>query len=173
MDRVNFCVKRTHWSYVTHANRAVREWLLTAARIDLLVAHRDALLHYGIVYQCNLRARLGVTSATICVMLRRMERLGLIEQKRDDRDRRRNIVTVTAAGYAAMESARPLIDNEYRETIDFSLFRIDFKSPLPEKRSRFLLYLDTIREVFGDLTEPPYPREPHPKIVALITRRAG
>jgi DNA-binding MarR family transcriptional regulator len=165
MDCVPFCVKRTHLSYTAHANRRVREWNLTAARMDLLVCYRTVLLHHGVVYQSSLRARLGVSRATICVMLQRMERRGLIERHRSESDRRLIVVTVTPAGYAAFEKARYLVDEGvYREIIDGNLLLVEFKVPLPEKRARFLLYLDTIRGQFGDLTDPPYPREPLDKL---------
>jgi DNA-binding MarR family transcriptional regulator len=138
----------------------LRSLNLTSARIDLLVCHRMALFHYGRVYQSSLRARLGVSRATVAMMLKRMEKRGLVTRRRSEEDRRKVVVEITPLGYAAFEKARHLVDEGfYREVVDYSLMRIAFKEPLPEKRARFLLYLDTLRETFGDITEPPYPAE--------------
>jgi DNA-binding MarR family transcriptional regulator len=128
--------------------------------MDLFVCHRSALGHHGVVYQSTLRARLGITRATLTVMLRRMEKRGFVERRRCSVDRRKLIVTITPAGYAAFEKARHLVDDGvYREIVDANLLFIDFKEPVPQKRARFLLYVDTLRTHFGDFTEPPYPIE--------------
>jgi len=161
MDLILFRAKRTHFSYTAHANRRVREWRLTAGRIDLLVCHRSELLRYGAVYQSHLRARLAVTRATICIMLQRMERLGLIQRRRSDTDRRQVVVTVTAAGYAAFEKVRHLVDGgAYRRLVDATLDRIDFDVPLSDKRDRLVRYIGSICAGLGEVGAPPYPCEP-------------
>lgn len=163
MDLVLFRAKRTHFSYTAHANRRVREWRLTAGRIDLLVCHRSELLRHGAVYQSHLRARLAVTRATICIMLRRMERLDLIQRRRSEGDRRQVVVTVTAAGYAAFEKVRPLVDGgAYRRFVDTTLDRLDFDVPAPEKRDRLVRYIGSICAGLGELGSPPYPSGPLP-----------
>ncbi len=165
MDRVLFCAKRTHFSYATHANRRVRPWNLTAGRIDLLVCHRSALLSAGVVYQSDLRARLSVTRTTICVMLKRMERLGLVHRRRSETDRRQVVVTVTPAGYAAFEKVCHLVDGgAYGRVVDGALDRLDFEEPVAEKRTRFLRYIEGVRSQFGDAAASPYPRESHPNL---------
>lgn len=170
MDRVLFCAKRAHFAYATQANRRVREWSLTAGRIDLLVCHRAALLRDGVVYQSDLRARLAITRATICIMLRRMERLGLVQRRRSETDRRQIVVTVTAAGYAAFEQVRQLVDDGfYRRRVDVTLDRLELGVPLTEKRARLLRSIESIRAEFGDATTSPYPREPHPSLCGAIT----
>lgn len=162
MDRTLFCAKRVHFSYSTHANRRVRRWNLTAARVDLLVCHRAVMREHFAVYQSDLRARLGVTRATISIMLKRMERLGLVERRRSDGDRRQVVVTITAAGYAAFEHARSLVDDDfYRRIVDDKLMLVDSEGPLRQKRARYLVYLDGIRATFGDMANPPYPSDPH------------
>lgn len=169
MDRVLFCAKRTHFSYTTHANRRVREWSLTAGRIDLLVSHRAELLRHGVVYQSDLRARLAVTRATICIMLQRMEKLGLIQRRRSETDRRQIVVTVTAAGYAAFEKVRQLVDGGvYRRIVDGTLDRLDYEVPLPEKRARFLQYINAICTQLGDVGAAPYPAEPLPSLCGAV-----
>lgn len=160
MDRVLFCTKRAHLSYTTHANRLLAKWRLTAARMDLIVCHRSALSHHGVVYQSTLCARLGVARSTIAVMLRRLEKLGFVERRRSDGDRRKIVVTITAAGYAAFEKARYLVDQgAYRKIVDGTLLFIDYGEPVPTKRARFLSYVDGLRATFGDLTTPPYALE--------------
>ena len=168
MDLVPYSAKRIHWSYSTHANRQVRKWKLTAGRIDLLVTHRISRLHHGTVYQSALQARLGVTRATICIMLQRMERHGLITRERSREDRRKNIVNVTPLGYAALEKARHLVDGGfYRDVVDYSLLLLDLKTPVRTTRARFLSCLGDMRRTFGDLLHAPYPEEPSPNILAL------
>ena len=169
MDRIAVCTRRTHWSFVTHANRRLRKVNLTAFRMDVFVSHRALLLHYGVVYQAWLRAQIGVTRSTMCIMLQRMEKRGLIERRRStDGDRRQIVVTITDLGRAAFEEMSYLVDkDDYRETVDFSLQLNDFKTPVREKRARFLLYLDTLRGLFGDITDPPYPREPSPRYAGI------
>lgn len=163
MDRTLFCAKRVHFSYSTHANRRVRRWNLTAARIDLFVCHRAVMQAHFAVYQSDLRARLGVTRATISIMLKRMERLGFVERRRSDGDRRQVVVTITPAGYAAFEHARRLVDDDvYRRIVDDKLLFLDSDAPLRQKRARYLVYLDGIRAGFGDMANPPYPIDPHP-----------
>lgn len=165
MDRVLFFAKRTHFSYTTDANRRVREWSLTAGRIDLLATHRAELLRHGVVYQSHLRARLAVKRATVCIMLRRMEKLGLIRRRRSETDRRQVVVTVTAAGNAAFEKVRHLVDGgAYRRVVDGTLDWLDVDVPLPEKRGRLLSYLGTICARLGDVGSPPYPAEPLPSL---------
>ena len=157
MDRVLFCTKRSHLSYTAHANRHLARWNLTAARMDLFVCHRAALRQYGVVYQRDLRARLGVSRATVAVMLRRLEKRGFVERRRSDGDRRRVVVTITPAGYNAFEKARHLVDDGvYLGFVDSTLTFVDFAEPLQVKRTRFLLYVDNLRATFGDLTDPPY-----------------
>ena len=158
MDRVVFCTKRAHLSYTRHANRALARWQLTAARMDLFVCHRNALRVHGVVYQRDLVALLGVSRATVTVMLRRMEKHGFVERRRSDHDRRQVVVVITPAGYATFAKASHLVDaGVYREIVDATLLLRDFAEPLRAKRARFLHYIDDLRATFGDLTTPPYP----------------
>ena len=158
MDRILFCNKRAHLSYTRHANRVLRRWNLTAARMDLFVCHRTAFRLFGIVHQRDLCARLGVSRATITIMLRRMEKCGFIARRRSDPDRRQIVVTITPAGYAAFGKASYLVDKGvYREIVDATLLFQDFQEPVHAKRARFLVYLDNLRTNLGDLTNPAYP----------------
>ena len=162
MDCVVFATKRAHLSYTIHANRHLAKWNLTAARVDLFVCHRSVLRVHGVVYQRDLCARLGVSRATVAVMLRRMEKRGLVERRRSDGDRRKVVVAITPAGYAAFDRARHLVDRVYREVVDSTLLFVEFEQPVHAKRARFLLYLDTLRTTFGDLTVNPYSIETGP-----------
>lgn len=171
MDRVLFCTKRAHLSYSNHANRCLARWNLTAARMDLFVCHRAALRQHGVVYQRDLRARLGVSRATVTIMLRRMEKRGFVERRRSDGDRRRVVVTITPAGYAAFDKARHLVDDGvYRNIVDSTLLFVDFHETLPVKRARFLRYIDSVRMNFGDLTDPPYAIDNAPGLAVATAR---
>ena len=68
---------------------------VTPARFDLM-----RLLYASETYslpQSWLRAQLGVARATVSKMLRALEKLGLVERKTDEWDRRTKIVTLTYA----------------------------------------------------------------------------
>lgn len=47
--------------------------------------------------------------STVAELVRRMERLGLVERLRDDDDRRRNVVALTDQGRAELATLRPAV----------------------------------------------------------------
>ncbi len=71
----------------------------------LIVLH---LLQSGSMNQTALAKHARVENQTISRTLERLEREGLIEREPDERDRRRQVVTITDAGHEAWASARTL-----------------------------------------------------------------
>jgi DNA-binding MarR family transcriptional regulator len=71
----------------------------------LIVLH---LLQSGPMNQTSLAKRARVENQTISRTLERLQREGLIERKPDERDRRRQVVTITTTGHEAWASARTL-----------------------------------------------------------------
>lgn len=55
------------------------------------------------IAQIELGTHLGVDKASIVALLDRLERVGLIERRRSTRDRRRQGISLTVAGIAALE----------------------------------------------------------------------
>jgi DNA-binding MarR family transcriptional regulator len=54
---------------------------------------------------------LGIDPNVLVGLIDDLERLGLAERKRNPRDRRRHMLMITAAGTAALRSARKLLDD--------------------------------------------------------------
>lgn len=161
MDRVVFNCKRLSISFSARAHRRLGEWKLTTARVELFVCHRAILAHHGMVYQVDLQALLGVQRSTISVMLQRLEKLGYVERRRSDADRRKRVVVVTAAGYAAFAHAERLLEEGfYQSIVDTTLFIVDPGESLAVKRARLLRYVDVLRAQFGDTSRIPYPAMP-------------
>lgn len=71
----------------------------------LIVLH---LLQAGPLNQTSLAKHARVENQTISRTLERLQREGLIERAPDERDRRRQVVTITPAGHVAWASARTL-----------------------------------------------------------------
>ncbi len=85
MHPVFFTIKRAYYATLKLTRRALAAMGLTAARFELL----DALYRLGtrcVHLQSHLRRALGVARSTISVMMRSLERLGLVERRRDGRD---------------------------------------------------------------------------------------
>lgn len=101
-----FDMKRAHLRSVVHQTRFLkgdpREINLTPARFDLLHALRRARSH---LWQSDLRRRLGVSRATICKMLKALERLGIVERRPAARDTRQRVVAFTVGGLALFKRA--------------------------------------------------------------------
>ena len=95
MDDLLFAFKRVHIAGTRWAMKLLREFGVTAARFDLM------RILYGApdftLPQSGLRARLGVARATLSRMLIALEKLGLVERKTDEYDRRTKRVTLSIA----------------------------------------------------------------------------
>ncbi len=85
MDPVFFTIKRAYYATLKLTRRALAALGLTSARYDLL----DALYRLGTrtsPFQSDLRRALGVARSTISVMMRALERIGLVRRRRSGRD---------------------------------------------------------------------------------------
>jgi DNA-binding MarR family transcriptional regulator len=95
MDDLLFAFKRVHLAGNRNALKLLLDFGVTPARFDLM------RILYGhptfSMPQSFLRAQLGVARATISKMLRALEKLGLVERKTDELDRRTKTVTLTYA----------------------------------------------------------------------------
>jgi DNA-binding MarR family transcriptional regulator len=95
MHAAFFGLKRAHQSTVRIGRPMLAKMGLTAARFDLLYALMQR--RHG-MFQTRLQKKLGVGRATVSRMLGSLEKLGLVERKTDDIDRRRKLVALTASG---------------------------------------------------------------------------
>jgi DNA-binding MarR family transcriptional regulator len=95
MDDLLFAYKRVHLAGNRNAMKLLLAFGVTPARLDLM------RILYGnnnfSMSQSWLRAQLGVARATISRMLKALEKLGLVERKTDEWDRRTKRVTLTYA----------------------------------------------------------------------------
>lgn len=158
MDCVLFNVRRAGVCYVNRAAHLLRRWNFTHSRVDVFVIHARVLAHHGVVYQSDIRARLGIARRTMSVMMRRLERRGLIERRRSEEDRRKIVVAITERGRRAFTEIRTVVgEGFFTPYVNANLQFHDFRTALNLKRSRFLGYLGALREQFGDVSTSPYP----------------
>jgi DNA-binding MarR family transcriptional regulator len=108
MHAVLFRVKRVHWRAVATYGRIVADLGLTAARFDVLRAIGDS--YAGFESQAAIARHLGVSRATISLMVKRMIRRRLVWQERHRRDKRKRVVRLTEIGRRAINSAIRRID---------------------------------------------------------------
>ena len=66
----------------------------------------------------DLGRALGLTTGSVTPLLDRLESSGLVTRRRDDRDRRRIYVELTAEGRERAEGIWPLLDGALRRLID-------------------------------------------------------
>ena len=92
MDDLLFAFKRVHLAGNRNALKLLLAFKVTPARFDLM------RILYGNNFSMSqrwLRGQLGVARATISRMLKALEKLGLVERKIDEWDRRTKRVTLT------------------------------------------------------------------------------
>jgi MarR family transcriptional regulator, lower aerobic nicotinate degradation pathway regulator len=127
--------------------RAMPSWLVgqVGQRAQALVAEALAgegmrrqhftvltsLSEQGEASQAALGRRLWIDPSDLHAIAAELEHRGLIARARDPEDRRRNVVTITAAGRAALKRLDALIDEAQRELL----------SPLTARERRELLAL--------------------------------
>ncbi len=106
--------------------RTLPSWLLSRAAWAAQIEVRDALAHEGVrrphfnvllalseagpASQAALGRRLGIDRSDMAAVVAELERDGLIGRERDPQDRRRNVVTLTSAGAAALTRLEKRID---------------------------------------------------------------
>lgn len=76
-----------------------------------------SLAEQGDASQAALGRRLSIDRSDLHAIAGELERQGLIARVRDAADRRRNVVTITAAGRAALTRLDGLIDDAQRELL--------------------------------------------------------
>jgi DNA-binding MarR family transcriptional regulator len=96
MHRIFFGLKRAHQGTLRITRKVLAALGLTAARFDLLYAVRKS--RRGI-FQSALRKVLGVSRATVSVMLASLEELGLVRRTVAKEDRRQKRVELTTKGW--------------------------------------------------------------------------
>jgi DNA-binding MarR family transcriptional regulator len=79
-----------------------------------LSQHQHAILcclnEFGPACQRDIAARLGLDSGDIVAFLDRLQQGGLVVRERDQRDRRRQVVSLTADGQRTLIAAEELLD---------------------------------------------------------------
>lgn len=106
--------------------RTLPSWLLSRAAWAAQIEVRDALArervrrhHFtvlltlaeaGAASQAALGRRLGMDRSDMAAVVADLERDGLIGRERDPRDKRRNVVTLTDAGAAALARLQERVD---------------------------------------------------------------
>ena len=87
--------------------------------------------------QKEIAAAMKVSTATIAIALKKLEKNGYINKKMDEEDNRLNIIVITEKGRNAIEMSRQLFDN-----IDSAMFE-GFSN---EEKKNFVNMLDRIED---------------------------
>jgi DNA-binding MarR family transcriptional regulator len=95
MHAVMFRMKRAYWRTVAMFRPLTERLRLTPARIDLLRAIDE---RYAAGCQAEIARVLGCSRVNVSRMVRRLRDLGIVELRRNERDRRRLDVSLTARG---------------------------------------------------------------------------
>jgi MarR family transcriptional regulator, lower aerobic nicotinate degradation pathway regulator len=99
------------------AEVARRGRILVEASLDQVGARRQhftvltSLAEQGQASQADLGRRLSIDRSDLHALLGELEADGLVARVRDDEDRRRNVVTLTAAGRSALSRLDQRIDD--------------------------------------------------------------
>lgn len=114
-----------------NSNRAIRSGNLTPTQFMIL----DALYQYNTLAVCELKEVTLLTSGNLTVVLRNMERDGLIERIQSDKDRRRSLFRLSEQGHRQFEAALPLLYEEVDRL--FGIFSQDERKILIDLLKRF------------------------------------
>lgn len=91
---------------VRRAEQTLGEHHVTLPQFDVL---SNLLMRDGLTQQ-ELAARLQVTKGNVCGLLDRLEKLGWVVRRPDDKDGRVNRLSITPAGRGKIERLRPVHD---------------------------------------------------------------
>ena len=103
---------------------AVRSYRLVVDRLTSAGVRRDhyailaALEEFGSASQATLARRLGIDRSDVVAVLNDLERDGLALRAPDDHDRRRNAISITAAGSRTLRSLDDLVDEAQRALLE-------------------------------------------------------
>lgn len=116
-DRLGYLLKTGYAQLAQRVDRALASLGLTARQLAVLsvVATNDSLS------QIALSDRLGVDRTTLVAILDELEEVGLVERRKDQRDRRRNVLALTASGTSRVlraEKARADAEADYLAKLD-------------------------------------------------------
>jgi MarR family transcriptional regulator, organic hydroperoxide resistance regulator len=120
-------------------NKMLREEL---ARHDITFSqyqHLRQLWHEDGLAQVELSRRIGIETASSTAVIDQLERLGFIRRKRDATDRRRIIVTLTAAGRALEKS------------LDGCAIAVNMRARSGLSKAEVALLFDAIGKIIGNL----------------------
>lgn len=92
------------------------------------------LAEEGLHVQRHLGEKLGIDRSTMVVVVDELEEAGLVERRRDRRDRRRYELSITGAGKRALSEAEPVVEGVKNAVL----------APLDESQRRELHELLTI-----------------------------
>ena len=116
----------------------------------LLMALRDCLARGAAPSQRELADLLRTSPATVAVSLKSLERQGYVERRRDERDTRRNLISVTRRGLEALEGSHRVMEEVDRAML--AGFSPEETAQLEAFHRRMLQNLYTIG---GDEDVPP------------------
>ena len=88
------------------AERTLAQHNLTLPQFDVL---SNLAMHDNLT-QNDLAARMQVTKGNVCGLLDRLEKLGYVRRKSDERDARINRLSITPAGRERVDALRPIHD---------------------------------------------------------------
>ena len=104
-------LRRLQQAGEVHAKRLARFGGLTPMQLMIL----QVLAGEARLTASALSGRVSLTAATLSGMLDRLEERGLLQRQRDDQDRRRQWLLLSAAGRELMQQAPSLLPPEFRE----------------------------------------------------------
>ena len=143
MNSTFFHMKQAHLSALRVARKTTLPIGLTPARLDML---RAILVRCGSVLQLQLKRLLGVSNPVISIMVRALERLGLVTREKCRSDRRTFVVSLTKA-------ARHALRRVYFELVTEGFEALTFESAFGDKWVRvaddLCSPLARFREAFG------------------------
>jgi DNA-binding MarR family transcriptional regulator len=104
-------LRRLQQAGEVHAKRLARFGGLTPMQLMIL----QVLAGETRLTASDLSRRVSLTAATLSGMLDRLEERGLLQRQRDDRDRRRQWLLLSAAGRDLVRQAPSLLPPEFRQ----------------------------------------------------------
>ena len=100
------------------ANRLVLERLDPAGPQRVHYALLASLAEFGAHSQAELARRIGVDRSDMVALVNELEQQGLVVRSPDPEDRRRNAVTLTAAGRRVMASMQRQVEKAQEELLE-------------------------------------------------------
>jgi len=131
MHNVLFGLKRSFHKSTWFGRGILAPYALTPSRFDVLYLLRESRARY--CWQSDIRKILGVTAATTSIMVRALERLGLVRRRVSELDERQREVSLTARGRALIARATKVLRG--KELVDYFVKRLVSPSWWDQDRS--------------------------------------